>query len=190
MKFILGENGAKRNVNKRIRDSETENESHVGSGSSIDSSTSDQASTSRNVIALTDQISEESGNNISTLPMPFFTNTLPNELPTRESRNLRREWFTDFAWLHCNDVGTCHCSSCFWAIKSNRLSRKYKEGIQNNKKVKVVHGWQDYRKGKSALQIHSRSSCHLAASNALQVRKTLFLCIYFYFQLNISRLVF
>ena len=111
-----------RPVDKRIRDSETENESDVRSRSSIDSSTSDQASTSRNeeaarnVIALTDQISEESGNNILTLPMPFDVNTLPNELPTGEGRSLRREWFTDFAWLHCNDDGTCHCSNCFWAI--------------------------------------------------------------------------
>ena len=37
-----------RPVDKRIRDSETENESHVRSGSSIGSCTSDQASTSRN----------------------------------------------------------------------------------------------------------------------------------------------
>ena len=157
------------------------------SGSSIDSSTSDQASTSRNEevarneIALTDQIIEESGNNIPTLPMPLDINTLPSELPTREGRSLRREWFIDFAWLHCNDDGTCPCSSCFWAIKSNRLSRKHKEGIQNSKWVKVVDGWQGYRKGKSALQIHSRSSCHLTASNALQARKTVFLSIYFYF---------
>ena len=86
-----------RPVDKRIKDSETENDSEVRSGSSIDSSTSDQTSTSRNeevarnVIALTDQISEESGNNIPTLPMPFDINTLPNELPTREDRSLRRE---------------------------------------------------------------------------------------------------
>ena len=92
-----------RPVDKRIRDSETGNESDVRSGSSIDSSTSDQASTSRNVevarnvIVLTDQISKESGNNIPTLPMPFDINTLPNELPTRKGRSLRREWFTDFA---------------------------------------------------------------------------------------------
>ena len=77
-----------RPVDKRIRGSETENESDVRSGSSIDSSTSDQASTSRieevarNVKALTDQISEESGNNIPTLPMPFDINKLPSELPT------------------------------------------------------------------------------------------------------------
>ena len=89
------------------------------SGSSIDNSTSDQASTSRNgevarnVIALTDQISEEKSNNIPTLPMPFDINTWPNELPTREGPNLPREWFTDFAWLYYNDDGTCHCSSCF-----------------------------------------------------------------------------
>ena len=88
---------------KKIRDSETEDESDVRSGSSIDTSTSDQASTSRNeevarnVIALTDQISEESGNNIPTLSMPFDINTLANELPTREGRSLRREWLTDFA---------------------------------------------------------------------------------------------
>ena len=144
-------------VDKRIRNSETENESDVRSGSSIHSSTSDQASTSRNeevarnVIALTDQISEESGNNIPTHPMPLDINTLPNELPTSEGRSLRKEWFTDFAWLHCNDDRTCHCSSSFWAIKSNRLSRKDKEEIQNSKWVKVVDGWQDYCKGKSAL---------------------------------------
>ena len=77
-----------RPVDKRIRDSDTENESYVRSGSSIDSSTSDQALTSRNVIASTDQISEESGNNIPTLPMPCDINTLPNELPTREGCNL------------------------------------------------------------------------------------------------------
>ena len=65
--------------------------------------------------------------------MPFDINTLPNELPTREGRSLRREWFTDFAWLHSNDEGTCRCLSCFWAIKSNKLSKKYKERIQNNK---------------------------------------------------------
>ena len=147
-----------RTFDKKIRDSETENESDVRTESSIDSSISDQASTSRNeevarnVIALTDQISEERDNNIPTLPTPFDINTLSNELP---SRSLRRE-FTDFAWLHCNDDGTCHCSSCFWAIKSNRR-------IQNSKYVKVVDGWQDHRKGKSALQSHSRSSCHLAA---------------------------
>ena len=49
-----------RPVYKRIRDSKTENESDVRSGLSINSSTSDQASTSRNedvtrnVIAFTD----------------------------------------------------------------------------------------------------------------------------------------
>ena len=112
----------------RIGDLETENESDVRSGSLIDSITSDQASTSRNeevariIKSLTDQISRESGNNIPTLPMPFDINTLPKELPTREGRSLRKEWFTGFAWLHCNDDGTCHCSICFWAIKSNRLS--------------------------------------------------------------------
>ena len=64
------------------------------SGSSIDSSTLDEALTSknqevaRNVIALTDQISEESGNNIPTLPMPFDINALPNELPTCEGHSL------------------------------------------------------------------------------------------------------
>ena len=175
-----------RPVDKRIRDSETEKESDVRSRSSINSSTSDQASTSRNedvarnVIALTDQISEESGNNIQTLPMPFDNNMLPNELPTREGRSLPREWFTDFAWLHCNDDGTCHCSSCFWAIKSNRLSRKYKEGIQNSKWVQVVDSWQDYRNGKSTLHIQSFFvSCRKI--NALQVGKTVFLSTYFYF---------
>ena len=50
-----------RPVDKRIRDSETENESDVRTGSSIDSSTPDQVLTSRNqevarnVTALTDQ---------------------------------------------------------------------------------------------------------------------------------------
>ena len=102
-----------RPIDQRIRDSGTENESDRRRGSSIDSSTSDQASTSRNVIALTDQIGEESGNDITTLPMPFDINMSANELPTRRGRSLRREWFTDFAWLHCNDDGTCHCSSCF-----------------------------------------------------------------------------
>ena len=59
-----------RPVDKRIIDSDTENESDVRSESLIDSSTSDQASTLRNeevtrdVIALTNQISKESGNNI------------------------------------------------------------------------------------------------------------------------------
>ena len=83
-----------RPVDTRMRNSETENESNVRSGSSINSSTSDQASTSRkdevarNVIALTDQISEESGNNIPTLPMRFDNNTLPNQLPTREGLSL------------------------------------------------------------------------------------------------------
>ena len=108
-----------RAVDKRIRDSETENESDLRSESTINSSTSDQASTSRNeevvrnVIALADQISEESDNTIPTLPMPFDINTLPNVLRTREGHSLRREWFADFAWLRCNDDGTCHCSSCF-----------------------------------------------------------------------------
>ena len=84
-----------RPVYMRIRDLETENESDVRSGSSIDNSTSDQASTlrneevARNVIALTNQISEESSNNIPTLSMPFDVNTLPNELSTREGRSLR-----------------------------------------------------------------------------------------------------
>ena len=174
-------------VDKRIRDSETENESDVRSGSSIDSSTSDQALTprnkevARNVLALTDQISEKNGNNIPALLMPFDIHTLSNKLPTRKGRSLRKKWFTDFASLHCNDDGTCHCSSCFWAIKSNRFSRKYKEGIQNSKWVKVVDGWQHYCKGKSALQIHSHSLSHLAASNVLQECKTVFLSIYFYF---------
>ena len=128
-----------RPVDKRIRDLETENESDVRSRSSIESSTSDQASTSRNeevarnVIALTDQISKE---NIPTFPMPFDINSLPNELLTREGRSLRREWLTDFAWLHCNDDGTYHCSSFFWAIKRNRLARKYKEEIQTVNRLK------------------------------------------------------
>ena len=71
--------------------------------------------------------------------------------------------------------------SLFEAIKGKRLLRKYKEEIQNSKWVEVVDGWQDYRKKKSELQIHSRSSCHLAASNTLQVCKTVLLSIYFYF---------
>ena len=85
------------------------------SGSSINSSTLDQATTlrneeiARNEIALTDQISEESGNNIQTLPVPFDINTLPNELPTREGRSLRREWFTDFTNHHniCSSAKYC-----------------------------------------------------------------------------------
>ena len=114
--------------------------SHVRSGLLIDSSTSDQASTSRNkevarnVIALADQISEESGNNIPTLSIPFDINMLPNELPTCEGHKLQREWLTDFAWLHCNDDGTCHCSSCFWAIKS----MDFQESIK--KEFKTVNG--------------------------------------------------
>ena len=98
-----------RPVDKRIRDSETGNESNVRSGSSIDSSTSDQALTSRNeevarnVIALTGQISEESGNNIPTLPMPFHINTLPNELPTVKVAAYEEN---DLQILHCNDDGT------------------------------------------------------------------------------------
>ena len=126
-----------RSVAKRIRVSETENESDVRAGSSIDGSTSDQASTStnvevaRNVIALTDQIIEKSGNNIPTLSTSFDINTLPNELPTREGRSLRREWFTDFAWLHCNDDGTCHCSSCFrvFLIQGNTKEFKTVNGL-------------------------------------------------------------
>ena len=160
-----------RPFDKRIRDSENENESDVRSGSPVDSNPSDQASTSRNQEVARN---EESSNNNPTLPVQVDINTLPNKLPTHEGRSLQREWFTDFSWLRYNDDGTCHCSSCFWAITSNRLSRKYTEGIQNSKWVKTVDGWQDYRKGKSALQIHGRSSCHLAASNALQVRKTVF----------------
>ena len=88
-----------KSLDKRFRDSETENESDVRTGSSIDSSTSDQALTSRNeevarnVVTLMNQISEESGNNIPSFPTPFDINTLPNELTTREGRSLRREWF-------------------------------------------------------------------------------------------------
>ena len=82
-------------VDKRIRNSETENESDVKSGLSIDSSTSDQASTSRNeevarnVIALKHQISEESGNNNPTFPMPFAINKLPNEVAAYEENGLQ-----------------------------------------------------------------------------------------------------
>ena len=170
---------------KRLRDLETESESDVRAESLIYGSTSSQASTLRNEevgtneTELIDLIIEDSANDNPILPSPFDINTLPSELPTREGRNLQKDWFTNFSWLHYNVDGTCHCSSCLWAIKSNRLSRKHKEGIQNSKWVKVVDGWQDYRKGKSALQSHCRSSCHLAACNALQVRKiVLFLFVF------------
>ena len=90
-------------------------------------------------------------------------------MPSHEGRTLLREWFTEFAWLRCNQDGTCHCSCCLWASKNNRLSAKNTEGIHKSRWAKKTNGWQDYRKGKSALRSHNRSPWHQVATDALQV---------------------
>ena len=116
-----------------------------------------------------ENINDEDRNRSTALPASFDSSTLPNEMPSHEGRTLQREWFTEFAWLRCNQNGTCHCSCCLWASKNNRLSAKNTEGIHKSRWAKETNGWQDYRKVKSALRCHNRSPWHQAATDALQV---------------------
>ena len=167
-----------RPLSKRPREANVPQES---SRHRPESSDSQEASTSGNdesdapvadpVIDLVDE-----NNRPKDLPTPFDSSTLPNVMPTHEGRTLQKEWFINFSWLRYNDDCTCHCSSCLWAVKNNRLSAKNTEGIQKSKWARTTVGWQDYRKGKAALRSHSRSSWHQAANDALQVRHN-FPCI-------------
>ena len=116
-----------------------------------------------------ENIIDEDRNRSTALPVSFDSSTLPKVMPSHEGCTLQREWFTEFAWLCCNQDGTCHCSCCLWASKNNQLSAKNTEGIHKSRWAKETNGWQDYRKGKSALHSHNRSPWHQAATDALQV---------------------
>ena len=115
-----------------------------------------------------ENIDDEDRNRSTALPASFDSSTLPKEMPSHEGRTLQREWFTKFAWLRCNQDGTCHCLCCLWP-SNNRLSAKNTEGIHKSRWAKETNGWQDYRKGKSALRSHYRSPWHQAAIDGLQV---------------------
>ena len=123
-----------RPFDKRIRDSENENESDVRSGSPVDSNPSDQASTSRNEEVARN---EESSNNNPTLPVQVDINTLPNKLPTHEGRSLQREWFTDFGLLTCSKKflkkQQVHC----YAV-TNPTSKYYSEKGRLKSKLKIA----------------------------------------------------
>ena len=116
-----------------------------------------------------ENINDEDRNRSTALPASFDSSTLPKKMPSHEGRTLQREWFTEFAWLRCNQDGTCHCSCRLWASKNNRLSAKNTEGIHKSRWAKKTNGWQDYRKGKSALRFHNRFPWHQAATDASQV---------------------
>ena len=109
----------------RLRDLETEGESDVRAESSIYGSTSSQASTLRNEevgtneTELIDLIIEDSANDNPILAWPFDFNTFPSKLPTSEGRNLQKDWFTNFSWLHYNVDGTCHITAISIAIAAN-----------------------------------------------------------------------
>ena len=76
-----------------------------------------------------ESINDKDRNRSTALPASFDSSTLPKVMPSHEGRTLQREWLTEFAWLRCNQDGTCHCSCCLWASKNNRLSAKNTEGI-------------------------------------------------------------
>ena len=116
-----------------------------------------------------ENIDDEDRNRSTALPASFDSSTLPKEMLSHEGRTLQREWFTAFAWLNCNQDGTCLCSCSLWTSKNIRLSAKNTEGIHKNRWAKETNGWQDYRKGKIALRLHYRSAWHQAATDALQV---------------------
>ena len=114
------------------------------------------------------------------LPASFDSSTLPKEMPSHEGRTLQREWFTEFAWLRCNQDKTCHCSCCLWASKSNRLSAKNTEIIHKSRWAKETNGWQDYRKGKSALRSHHRSPWHQAANSDEKSSQSISRCVFLF----------
>ena len=124
-----------RPVSKRVL------EENVPGESSEDSIDMQQVATSSNIdnksslpsTNVTDpaleNINDEDRNRSTALPASFDSSTLPKEMPSHEGRSLQREWFTEFAWLRCNQDGTCYCSCCLGASKNNRLSAKNTEGI-------------------------------------------------------------
>ena len=116
-----------------------------------------------------ENIDDEDRNRSTALPASFDSSTLPKEMPSHEGCTLQPEWFTEFAWLCCNQDGTCHCSCCLSASGNNRLSAKNTEGIHKSRWAKETNGWQDYREGKSALRSRYRSPWQQAATDALQV---------------------
>ena len=160
-------------ASKIVREGGDEDDSSVNRHDQQQASTSSNAAVSESEIVAAHPSTNfvvEDDNSSADLPVPFDSCTLPNEMPSREGRTLRREWFTEIAWLRYNNDGTCHCAYCLWAIENNRLSRKNTEGIRKSRWAKTSSGWQDYRKGRGALHTHGRSSWHQDANGILQVR--------------------
>ena len=80
-----------------------------------------------------ENIDDEDRNRSTALLASFDSSTLSKKMPSHEGLTLQREWFIEFAWLCCNQDGTCHCSCCLWASKSNWLSAKNAEGIHKSR---------------------------------------------------------
>ena len=103
-------------------------EVNVPGESSEDSINMQQATTSSNIdnesyvpsTNVTDpaleNIDDQDYNRSTALRASFNNSTLPKEMPSHEGRTLQGEWFNEFAWLCCNQDGTCHCSCCLGGL--------------------------------------------------------------------------
>ena len=79
-------------------------------------------------------------------------------------------WFDQFNWLRLNpDDGTCHCTFCVCAIKYGLLSSTDLTYLRRGKWTLEVGGWDDYGKGKTALNKHQQSVAHVNAQFTLKV---------------------
>ena len=57
---------------------------------------------------------------------------------------MQKQWFVGYKWLKLNEnMETCHCAVCLWAITDNRISPVEKA---NARDLEVA--WRDIKKGK------------------------------------------
>ncbi|KAI6655426.1 hypothetical protein LOD99_2261 [Oopsacas minuta] len=68
---------------------------------------------------------------------------------------MQKQMFIEYKWLKLNeDMETCHCAVCVWAIKNNRIQPIEKGNTRGTSKwVKTGdgEGWRSTKKGKSSL---------------------------------------
>ena len=84
-----------------------------------------------------ENIHDEDCNRSTALPASFDSSTLPKEMPSHEGRTLQREWFTEFAWLRCNQDRTCHVHAVYGLLKAIGCQRKRLKEADGQRRLMV-----------------------------------------------------
>ena len=107
-------------------------------------------------------ISDDTNTNEYPLPILQDFEKLPDLMPFEKygncTRSMQKQWFVDYKWLKLNeDMQTCHCSVCLWAITNRRIKPMEKGNrLGTSKWLKTGNdeGWRDIKKGKNSLDRH------------------------------------